>query len=92
MAASREQTIVCDLAGLRTADLATVGALARFALEARRLGLVLALSRVPPELVELIELAGLRDVLSAVEPSWEAEQREQPRGVEEERQLGDPAA
>jgi hypothetical protein len=50
-----------------------------------RLGTGARLIRAPRELWELLDLCGLRDVVG------EAEQREQPLRVEEERQLDDPA-
>jgi hypothetical protein len=66
-------------------DLETVDELARLALAGRRLGFRVRL--VPSdELLELLELAGLVEVL------WEPEEREQPLGVEEERELRDPPA
>jgi hypothetical protein len=66
-------------------DLRTVDALARLRLAGKRLGFDVRLTPTE-ELLELIELAGLVEVL------WEPEEREEPLGVEEERQLGDSAA
>jgi hypothetical protein len=66
-------------------DLGTVDALARLRLAGKRLGFEVLLTPTE-ELLELIELAGLVDVLG------QTEQREEPLGVEEERQLGDSAA
>jgi hypothetical protein len=67
------------------AGLGTVDALARIRLAGRRLGFEVRV--VPsPDLLELIELCGLVEVLR------QPEQREEPLGVEEERQLGDPPA
>ncbi len=84
--------IVCDVAALTANDVGVVGALARLALEARRIGLDLRLARVPPELAELIAFAGLDAVLLGVEAGRQPEQREEALGVEEERQLdGGPA-
>jgi ABC-type transporter Mla MlaB component len=51
-----------DAAGL-PAELATVETLARLQLDARRHGGTLRLRNAPAELIELIELIGLRDVL-----------------------------
>ena len=73
------------------ADLGIVDALARLQLEARRSGYEVAVTDAPCELIELIELAGLCDVLR-VEPLRQPEQREQRLGVEEERELPDSAA
>jgi hypothetical protein len=69
-------------------SLATVDALARLQLAAKRRGLALRLHRPERELRELIELAGLTEVLG-VEPRREAEEREERVGVEEEGELGD---
>jgi hypothetical protein len=74
------------------ADLAIVDALARLQLAARRSGYEIAVTNVPCDLLELIDLAGLRDVLGVVEPLRQAEEREERLGVEEERELPDPAA
>jgi hypothetical protein len=63
-------------------DLRTVDALARLRLAGKRLGFEVRLTPTE-ELVELLELAGLAEVL------WQAEEREEPFGVEEEGQLGD---
>jgi len=84
-------TIVCDTSGVRDADVGVVEALARLALAARRTGLELALVGVGSELRELIELAGLGQVLLGGEAVRQAEQREQAGGVEEEGELDDGA-
>ncbi len=73
---------------MSTVSLATVEALARLQLAARRKGLDLRLHVVSRELRDLIELAGLTQVLG-VEPRRQAEEREQRVGVEEEGELGD---
>ena len=88
--------ILCDLARLADADMATVDALARLALRARRMGCAVTLRDPSTELLELVGLAGLGEVLpcspvSGVEVIWQAEEREEPLGVEEERDAGDPA-
>ena len=83
------RTIVCDL-GRVAADVATIDALARLHLAARRLGVELRLRHASGELLELIAFVGLGDVL-LLEPGREAEEREEPGRVEEERELGDPA-
>jgi hypothetical protein len=72
------------------AELGIVDALARLQLAARRSGYELAVTDAPHDLLELIELAGLSDVLG-VEPRREAEEREQRLGIEEERELPDSA-
>jgi gamma-glutamyl:cysteine ligase YbdK (ATP-grasp superfamily) len=72
-------------------DLGLVDALARLQLAARRSGYEVAVTDAPKELRELIELAGLCDVLG-VEPLRQAEEREERFGVQEERELPDAAA
>ena len=74
----------------KMADLGIVDALARLQLAARRSGYEVAVTAAPSDLVELIELAGLSDVLG-VEPRRQAEEREERLGVEEERELPDSA-
>jgi hypothetical protein len=81
--------IVCDVGAL-TPDADTIETLARLQLEARRCGVELRLRNVSLELGELLELTGLRDVLR-VEAEGQAEEREERLGVEEERELDDPA-
>jgi hypothetical protein len=66
-------------------DLGTVDALARLRLAGKRLGFEVRPSPTE-ELLELLELLGLVEVL------WQAEEREEPLGVEEERELGDASA
>ena len=92
-AAGAPTVIVCDLAQVTDADMATVDALARLALRARRLGCSISLRDPSSELCELVAFAGLGDVLprepdTSVEAVGEPEEREEPLGVEEE---GDPA-
>ena len=76
------------------AELGIVDALARLQLAARRSGYEIAVTNVPCDLLELIDLAGLRDVLgvAGVEPRRQPEEREERLGVEEERELPDAAA
>jgi len=88
--------ILCDLARLVDADIATVDALARLALRARRMGCAVTLRDPSTELLELVGLAGLGEVLpcapaSGLEVIGQPEEREEPLGVEEERDAGDPA-
>ena len=84
------RTIVCDLRGV-AADCVTVDALARIHLAARRAGVDLDVRHASPELKELLVFTGLSGVLG-VEPGREAEERKDPLGREEERELGDPPA
>ena len=82
-------TVVCDVGALAP-DGVAVDVLARLQLAARRLGLEIRLRHASRELQQLLAFVGLDDVLR-VEPGGQAEQREQRVGVEEERELDDPA-
>ena len=72
------------------ADLRTVEALARLQLVARRLGCELRVRHASADLCCLLELTGLSEVLG-LEPRGEPEERKDPRRVEEEGELDDPA-
>jgi hypothetical protein len=69
-------------------DLRTVDALARLQLLARRLGFELRPCGASPELIELVDFAGLAAVLR-LEPRRQTEQREEGVRIEEEGELGD---
>lgn len=85
------RALVCDLGELTRADLGTIDALARLQLEARRLGCQVRVRNAPAQLQELSDLVGLREVVGlAVEASRQAEEREESRGVQEERDPADP--
>jgi hypothetical protein len=91
-----ETPIDCDVAGVE-ADLCAMDALAYAALTARRLGCRVVLRHASRELQEAISLVGLADVLpcigdSAVESRRQAEEGEDPLGVEEKRDAADPTA
>jgi MYXO-CTERM domain-containing protein len=70
----------CDLGDVG-ADLGAVNALARASLNASRQGVRLRLVNAPPDLQELIALVGLAGVLLG-RRRREAEEREEPLGVE----------
>jgi anti-anti-sigma regulatory factor len=89
MTGSPASTIVCDV-GAVVPDASAVDALARLQLNAQRLGLEIRLLHASSELQELIALSGLDEVLR-VDAGGQAEEREQRLGVEEERELDDPA-
>jgi STAS domain len=89
MTPPRPRTIVCDV-GCTAPDAATVDALARLQLNARRVGQEVRLSHVSNELQELLDFVGLGEVLR-VEPFGQAKEREEGVGIEEERELDDPA-
>jgi hypothetical protein len=80
----------CDVAHVRCADLATVDALARAALNARRFGARLRVVNETRELDELIAFAGLDEVLFGGRRR-EAEQRKESLGVEEGGEADDPS-
>jgi hypothetical protein len=86
---SDPSALVCDARAVPP-GLDAVDALARLHLNARRLGLDLRIRHASSELEQLIALAGLDEVL-CVEASGEPEEGEDRVGVEEERQLNDPA-
>ncbi len=87
--------ITCEVGAL-DCDAVTVDALSRLQLTALRLGRRIRFDDAPPELLELLGLLGLDEVLpcadSGLEPRGQPEEREQARGVQEERDPGDPAA
>src|SRR6185437_8888249 len=72
-------------------ELALVDVLARLQLVARRYGFELRVVESGEEVRCVIELAGLSAVL-ALEPKRQPEEREERLDVEEEGELGDPAA
>jgi hypothetical protein len=78
--------VLCDVRSL-PANAAAVDLLARLQLAAGRHGAELRLSGASRPLTELIAFCGLAGVLER-----QPEQREEPLGVEEERQLGDSTA
>ena len=79
----------CDVSHVRRADLATVDALARASVNARRLGARIRFTNASPALQELIAFVGLGEVLLGG-AERQAEQREEPVGVEERVESDDP--
>ena len=77
--------VSCDVGDFAHPDLVLVDALARFQLTARRLGVRLDLARASMSLMLLLTLVGLGHL------GWEPEEREEPLGVEEVVDPGDPA-
>jgi ABC-type transporter Mla MlaB component len=92
----RVELVGCDVAAVHAPDASTLDLLARLQLTARRSGGSVRLLHARLELRNLVWLAGLADVLpcvgSGLEAGREAEQREPPSGVEEERDPLDPIA
>lgn len=88
--------VVCDVSALTAPDAATVEALARLQLTARRLGCRIWLRGACPRLRELLALVGLGDVVpllppaSGVELERQAEQREPTGDVQERVEPDDP--
>ncbi len=80
--------LTVDCAGETAPSLATVDALARLRLDARRAGCSIELEHAAPNLLELLDLAGLAGLF--LEGERQAEEREQAGGVEEEGELADP--
>jgi ABC-type transporter Mla MlaB component len=78
----------CDVGHLQRADIATVDALARAHLNARRLGTSLCIVNASRDLRDLIALAGLTGVLLGRD-GREAEEREEALGVEERGEADD---
>jgi hypothetical protein len=91
----RADLVLCD-AGALYPDAITIDALARLQLTARRLGCRVRFLRTCGELRDLLAFVGLGEVLALdaelrLDPGWQAEEREQVRGVEEEADPGDTA-
>jgi hypothetical protein len=87
---SDAQLVVLDLGDIADPDAVTIDTLARLQLIVGRLGKRTRFRNACREVQELVAVMGLADVLrvdprSRVEPGGEPEQREQARGVEEER-------
>ncbi len=79
------RVVVCDVAGLGPPGLAAVNLLARLQLLARRTGGRIRLRDPDPALCVLLDLVGL-----SFEVEGQPEQREEPLGVEEAVESGDP--
>ena len=90
------QVVRCDVGAISEPDATTLDAVARLALVARRMGARVELFDACPSLVDIVDLAGLADVIevkarSGVEVGRQPEQGEQGVGVEEEVELDDLA-
>jgi hypothetical protein len=84
------RSVCLDCGPLKAPTANTIDQLARLHLAMRRYGCELELSNANPDLLELIGFVGLAGVLG-VESGREAEQRKDPRRVEEEGELADPS-
>jgi hypothetical protein len=80
------RSVRLDCGQFKNPTAATVDQIARLQLALRRCGCEVKLSNADPCLLELIGFVGLGEELR-VESRREAEQREQPGGVEEEGEL-----
>jgi hypothetical protein len=87
----RSAKITVDCASVWEPTAATIDQIARLKLAARRCDCELELNNVSVLLLDLIGFAGLSGVLG-VEAGRQPEQRKQPCGVEEERELRDPSS
>ena len=83
--------VLCDVAACTAPDLGTIEALARLELTVRRIGGRIALRGASTELLDFLAWCGLPPP-SLVEVERQAEQGEEPGGVEEEGDPGDPVA
>jgi hypothetical protein len=84
----RRIRLVVDCGCISDPTIATVDEIARAKLDAGRAGCGLELRDVCPNLLELLDLAGLAALLLG-ERERQTEEREEPCGVEEEGELGD---
>lgn len=87
--------VVCDVDALVEPDASAVDAVARLQLVVRRRGREMRVRGASQELRDLLALAGLLRVVPLcdgllLETRGQAEQREQPLGIEEERDAGNP--
>ena len=85
---SEAAVIVCDVRAITNPDAVIIEALARLQLTARRLGRQVLLHHASDHLRDLLALTGLREFLPqhpelGLKLGWQAEQREQPLGIEE---------
>lgn len=89
--------VTCDIGAIVDPDLAALDAVARMALTARRVGAAIEFQNACHGLLDLLELAGLTDVVrlvnprSGIEVGREPEHGEQGLGVEEEVEADDLA-
>ena len=89
--------VLCDLGTVTAPDAVVVDALARMQLIAKRSGRELRIVHAGRELRDLLDVMGLRDAVPlwsrlGVEPRRKPEEREHPRGIQEEADPGDPIA
>jgi hypothetical protein len=85
----RRIRLVVECEGVEHPTMETLGEICRLKLDARRAGCELELKDAGPNLVELLNLAGLAALLLG-EGERQAEEREEAGGVQEEGELDDP--
>lgn len=83
-------TVTLNCARIKRPDLGAIDEIATVQLGMRRCGCEVRLTQASEELIALIEFAGLGAVLR-VQVQRKAEERKEPRCVEEEGELADPA-
>ena len=88
--------ILCDVGAVVDPDVAAVEALARLRVATRRLGRRMHVQNASADFEALLAFMGLGDVLPVrvdlrLEVVRQTEEREERLGVEEERELADPA-
>jgi ABC-type transporter Mla MlaB component len=92
--ASEADLVGCGVGNIGEVDAATIDALARLQLTVRRMGREMLVLDASGELRDLLALTGLSDVVPCaelpLEPRRQAEQREPPLRIEEERDAADP--
>jgi hypothetical protein len=94
--ASDAELILCDVGAVVDPDVAAVEALARLRIATSRLGRRLHVRNASPDFEALLAFMGLGDVLPVradlrLEVVRQTEEREERLGIEEERELPDPA-
>lgn len=92
---TRGDRVICDVGRLVQVDLATVDALARLQLVARRYRRQFRVRNASEELADLLALVGLSEVVPieaalSLQVQGQIEEREELRGVEEKADPGDP--
>jgi ABC-type transporter Mla MlaB component len=89
--ASGAEVLVCDASRLVNVDVVALDAIVRLQLTARRLGGRICVRHAPVELEELLRFTGLAEICGLLGVDQrEAEEREEPLGVQEEGELDDP--
>jgi anti-anti-sigma regulatory factor len=95
LGSSDAELVLCDVRAVVDPDVAAADALARLQLATRRLGRRMLVRNASADFTDLLVLMGLGEVLPLgglrLEVGRQPEEREERLGVEEERELADPA-